>query len=337
MNTRHAMISATTLLLACVIAPPAHSAEPKLPRDGWVSWEVPATEGAPDWCCFGSWNDRNPPRAACKLDGRSNGYGNRHEATTDTVTVYARTAGGKIDRLQVLSATCPVETKTPVQPLADVSSDESARWLIAHAKHEGVDAVTREPIAEGALAALAMHRGALAGNALAGFARDDARVETRKWALFWLSQLRGSEGADITSSVMFSDKDADVREHAAFALSQSNSTRVAPDLIRLGNTDKVGEVRAQAWFWLAQTGAPQAEDAIVAALRKDSDDEVREQAVFALSQLPDERATRALIAAAEDQSLAREQRRRAVFWLSQSDSNAALAYLDKVLAGNASR
>jgi hypothetical protein len=335
MSTRHALISASALLLASVVAPPAHSAEPKLPRDGWVSWEVAATEGAPDWCCFGSWTQRNPPRAACKLDGHSNGYGNRHEETTDSVKVYARTAGGKIDRLQVLSATCPVETKTPVQPLADVSSDESARWLIAHVTKDGIDAVTREPIAEGALAALAMHRGDLASKALAGFARD-GRIETRKWAVFWLSQLRGTEGADVTSAVMFNDKDADVREHAAFALSQSGSPRVAPDLIRLGNTDEVGEVRAKAWFWLAQTGAPQAEDAIVAALRKDSDDDVREQAVFALSQLPDERATRALIAAAEDKSLAREQRRRAVFWLSQSDSNAALAYLDKVLAGASS-
>jgi len=48
--------------------------------------------------------------------------------------------------------------------------------------------------------------------------------------------------------------------------------------------------------------------------------------------LPDERAARALIAAAEDQSLSREQRKRAVFWLSQSDSDAAQQYLEKVLA-----
>jgi len=64
---------------------------------------------------------------------------------------------------------------------------------------------------------------------------------------------------------------------------------------------------------------------------------VREQAVFALSRLPDERATQALIAAAEDRSLAREQRKRAVFWLSQSESSAALAYLDKVLAASTTR
>jgi HEAT repeat protein len=136
---------------------------------------------------------------------------------------------------------------------------------------------------------------------------------------------------------MFGDKEPEVREHGAFAITQTKSPRIAPDLIRLGNTDKAGEVRAQAWFWLAQTGAAESENAIGAALRKDSDDRVREQAIFALSQLPDERATRALIATAEDQSLSREQRKRAVFWLAQSEATGAQAYLEKVLAGNMKR
>jgi len=59
---------------------------------------------------------------------------------------------------------------------------------------------------------------------------------------------------------------------------------------------------------------------------------VREQAIFALSRLPGDRASRALITAAEDRALPREIRKRAVFWLSQSNSDAAQAYLEKVLA-----
>jgi hypothetical protein len=50
-----------------------------------------------------------------------------------------------------------------------------------------------------------------------------------------------------------------------------------------------------------------------------------------LSRLPDERAPRALIATSEDQTLSAEQRRRAVFWLAQSESSSAQAYLEKVL------
>ena len=53
-----------------------------------------------------------------------------------------------------------------------------------------------------------------------------------------------------------------------------------------------------------------------------------------LSQLPGDRAVKALIEVAQDQSLSREQRKRAVFWLSQSESDAAQAYLEKVLARN---
>ena len=96
-------------------------------------------------------------------------------------------------------------------------------------------------------------------------------------------------------------------------------------------------MRAQAWFWLAQTEAPEAEKAIGEAVKKDGDDHVREQAVFALSRLPAERATGALIKVAEDRSLPVEQRKKALFWLGQSEAASAAAYLEKMLAGNISR
>ena len=320
------------LAALCFLEPPAIGAEPRLPREGWVSWQVPAVEGAPAWCCFSSWNDRDPSRMTCRLDGGTNNYGiHDGEHSTDAVKVYARVAGGKLDRLQALAASCPVETKTPVQPLDPVSADESARWLMTQVKQQATDAVNGQPIGQGALAALALHRGDVAGHALADFAHD-RDTEIRKWSVFWLALVRGAEGAGITSSVMFGDPEPEVREHAAFALTQSKSTRVTQDLIRLGDNDESASVRAKAWFWLAQTGAAEAERAIGSAVRKDADDEVREQAIFALSQLGGERGTRALISVAEDRSLPNEVRKRAVFWLSQSQSEAAQAYLEKVLA-----
>jgi hypothetical protein len=315
------------------LASQVRSAELALPQDGWASWQVEAVEGAPAICCWNSWDNRESARTSCQLDRDRGSFGSRDHETTDAVRVYARVAGGKVERLRVLSATCQVETATPIQELGTVATDNSARWLITLSK-SSAGAAENNDLGENVLAALAMHRGDLAHNALVATARGDSRVETRKWAVFWLALLRGTAGADVATSIMFNDKDADVRKHAAFAITQSKSPRVAADLIRLGNTDKDGDVRAQAWFWLAHTGAPQSENAIAAALRKDDDDHVREQAIFALSQLPEERATRALIATAEDQSLSREQRKRAVFWLSQSQADAAQAYLEKVLARN---
>jgi len=333
MSSRKIPALSAALLLTGAMASHALASEPQLQREGWTSWQVDAIDSAPAWCCFGNWNGGNATPRTCQLDGSQRGLGTRDdEKTSGAVKVYARTRDGKVDSLQVFDANCPVEAKTPIHELDGVATDDSARWLISRVKDEGKDAAAGRPISEVALAALAMHRGDVAGKSLADFARNDARTETRKWSVFWLSLIRGAAGAEVTSAVMFADRDADVRQHAAFALSLSKSPRTAPDLIRLGNTDADGEVRAQAWFWLAQSGAPEAEQAILTALRKDSDDDVRERGILALSQLPDERGTKALIAAAEDQSLSHEQRKRAVFWLSQSDSGAAQAYLDKVLA-----
>ena len=299
MKSAYRWISTGALCLASLaLEPKVFAAELTLPRDGWVSWQVAAVDGAPDWCCWKSSNNfrdknfREAPHTACRLDGKQDSWGNRDNETTDQVRIYARTAGGKLDRLRVLSVTCPAEAATPIRDLGTVTENDSARWLVGLAKQKNEDVLT----------ALAINRGDVARDALSDIARNDTRGETRQQAVFWLAQVRGQEGADITSSVMFNDKDPDVREHAAFALSQSETPRAEADLTRLLNTDK--------------------------------DDEVREGAVFALSQLPDERATRALIATAENRSLARELRKKAVFWLSQSESDAAQKYLEQVLTAN---
>jgi hypothetical protein len=299
MKSAHRWISSGALCLASLaLEPKVFAAELTLPRDGWVSWQVAAVDAAPNWCCWKSSNNfrdknfRDAPHTACKLDSKQDSWGNRDDETTDQVRIYARTAGGKLDRLRVLSVTCPAQAATPIRDLGTVTQNDSARWLVGLAKQKNEDVLT----------ALAINRGDVARDALSEIARNDTRGETRQQAVFWLAQVRGQEGADIASSVMFNDKDPEVREHAAFALSQSETPRAEADLTRLLDTDK--------------------------------DDEVREGAVFALSQLPDERATRALIATAENRSLDRELRKKAVFWLSQSETDAAQKYLERVLTAN---
>ena len=117
----------------------AHSDELKLPRDGWTSWQVAAVEGAPGWCCWNSWDDSDASRASCKLDQDSGNFGSRDHKTTNSVRVYARMAGGKVERLRVLSATCPVEAKTPIHDLGKVAADDSARWLTTLSKRNDAD------------------------------------------------------------------------------------------------------------------------------------------------------------------------------------------------------
>jgi hypothetical protein len=298
--------------MGAVMAGLARAGEWVPPGDGWSSWQVTAVEHAPALCC---------ESVPCDLDTDRSGYGTRDDSKADTMRVYARFVRGKLVRLRTLAAACPVKTDTPVQNL-EVGTEDSARWLSTLKRQDLVDEV---------LSSLALHEGDIAFGALQSFAKVDPDPETRKQALFWMAVLRGSRGAAVVEAALFAEPDADIREHATFAITQSRSTRIADDLIRVGKTDASASVRAQAWFWLAQTGAPGAEAALVEAAREDRDQDVRERAVFALTQLPDPRSSRALIAVAEDRALSREQRKRAVFWLSQSDSQAAHDYLEQVL------
>jgi HEAT repeat protein len=218
--------------------------------------------------------------------------------------MYARFAGGKIERLRALSVTCPVKAETEIRALGAVSVDDSARWLASLANEVERDAVTRHHVGDDVLPTLAIHRGTIAFDALSGIARNAARDKQRERAVFWLAILRGREGAEVATDIMFNDKDTEVRQHAAFAVAKSQSPRPAADLMKLVTTDPSAGVR--------------------------------EHAIFAMSQLPEEHATNALVAVAENASLARAERKRAVFWLSQSESSAAQAYLEKVLAAEAS-
>ena len=128
MNIQTIRIAALCL---AVVATPAFAAELTLPKDGWTSWQVEAVEGAPEWCCWSGRGDSDASRASCKLDQDSGNFGSRDKQTTDSVRVYARLAGGKVERLRVLSATCPVEARTPIHELGDVAVDDSAHWLTA--------------------------------------------------------------------------------------------------------------------------------------------------------------------------------------------------------------
>jgi HEAT repeat protein len=147
-----------------------------------------------------------------------------------------------------------------------------------------------------------------------------------------MAQGRISESASELERMMSRDPDPEIRQHAAFSLSQTSAPNRGDALIRQGREDEEPEVRSQAWFWLAQTGLNGSEEQIRWAIANDSDDDVRAEAVFALSQLPEERSVDALLAVLRDRSLHREIREQALFWLAQSDSDRAFAYLDELLA-----
>ncbi|HEX9164324.1 MAG TPA: HEAT repeat domain-containing protein [Gemmatimonadales bacterium] len=116
------------------------------------------------------------------------------------------------------------------------------------------------------------------------------------------------------------------------AATLADSAVVWPDLLRIGrNANLPRETRKQAVFWLSQDAGDAATRGL-ADLAEDQkqDRDVREHAVFALSQLDDDKGTEALIRLAKtnnDPAI----RKRAIFWLGQSDDPRALALFEELL------
>jgi hypothetical protein len=126
------------------------------------------------------------------------------------------------------------------------------------------------------------------------------------------------------------------REHRAgqaiFAAIIADSAVIWPDLLAVAKNPAAAKSNRQdAVFWLSQ----EAGDAATKGLSDLADDEdqdrdVREQAVFAISQLPSDKGVPILIRLARSNKDPRV-RRKALFWLGQSDDPRAIALFEEIL------
>ena len=120
---------------------------------------------------------------------------------------------------------------------------------------------------------------------------------------------------------------------AVFAATLADSATVWPALVRLAKNDAVArETRRTAVFWLGQA-AGRAATASLDSLVGDpkGDRAIRDAAVFAISQRPKDEGVPALIRIAQNDRDP-EIRRKAIFWLGQSDDPRALALFETLLA-----
>ena len=124
----------------------------------------------------------------------------------------------------------------------------------------------------------------------------------------------------------------EVGGQAVFAATLADSVTTWPDLLRLArDPDVPGATRRSAVFWVSQA-AEEAATRGLDSLAADGavDREVREQAVFALSQRPRDEGVPALIRIATTHRDP-EIRRRAIFWLGQSNDPRALQLFEDLL------
>lgn len=124
----------------------------------------------------------------------------------------------------------------------------------------------------------------------------------------------------------------DVGDKAVFAATLADSATTWPELLRLARDPNVpGATRRSAVFWVSQVAeeaATRGLDSLAGDRAVDRD--VREQAVFALSQRPREEGVPALIRIARSHGDP-EIRRRAIFWLGQSNDPRALQLFEELL------
>ena len=119
---------------------------------------------------------------------------------------------------------------------------------------------------------------------------------------------------------------------AIFAAIIADSAVVWPDLLVIAkNTTAPTSNRKDAVFWLSQEAGDAATKGL-SDLAEDAhqDREVRDQAVFALSQLPADKGVPILIRLARSNQDPKV-RRKALFWLGQSDDPRALALFEEIL------
>lgn len=119
---------------------------------------------------------------------------------------------------------------------------------------------------------------------------------------------------------------------AIFAAMIADSAVVWPDLLALARNDEVPTSnRKDAVFWLSQEAGDAATKGLAEiAENQDEDREVRDQAVFALSQLPRDEGVPVLIRLART-NRDPQVRRKALFWLGQSDDPRAIKLFEEIL------
>jgi hypothetical protein len=318
-----------TLIFAA--APSASDLDARIDsQPGWVGYKVPMIEGAGVPCCY-EWHGK-ARRVGCDLDSRSWSFGEDDEhsrvAASDSLSVYWHVEHGRADKIRAIAASCPVDSAQPIRWLDDVAPADSVAALAQWMRDRD------DKHADDGLPALAYHADKAATAALAELAGPSHADASREQALFWLGQARGAEGAAIVDRVATSDADPELRAKAIFALSQSHADDPYLRIRAISSRDASEHVRSQALFWMAQMHDARARADITAAVRAERSEDAREQAVFALSQLDD--ADAALIAIVRG-DFPRSAKGKALFWLGQSGSDQAIAFLDEVLTKTASR
>ncbi|HEX7050760.1 MAG TPA: HEAT repeat domain-containing protein [Longimicrobiales bacterium] len=185
-------------------------------------------------------------------------------------------------------------------------------------------------LAEGALFALSQHHNPRAGEILRAYAeRQDAPVDLRKKAIFWIGQRGDRDDAEFLRALYGRLDRTALKEGTLFALSQMHGVDNARWLldVALDENESV-EMRKKALFWASQAGTPIQD--LLTLYDRISNRELKEHLIFVYVQRHESAAIDKLIEIARGESDL-ELRKKAIFWLGQSDDPRAGQVLMEII------
>jgi len=185
-------------------------------------------------------------------------------------------------------------------------------------------------IQEKAIFALSQHQSSVAMKSLRDFVQRQASpADLRENAIFWLGQADRSENAQFLRTLFTTVKEPALKEKILFSIAQHGDAEDRRWLLDLAaNANEDLEVRKKAVFWAVQ-GSEEVPE-LYTLYDRTTDREMKEQLVFAYSQRKGKAAADKLIQIARSDR-DREIRKKALFWLSQSDDPRVVKLLEEII------
>jgi HEAT repeat protein len=185
-------------------------------------------------------------------------------------------------------------------------------------------------IQERAVFALSQHESPAAQQALRNYSeRKEIPEAVRERAIFWLGQRHTPENAAFLRSLYGRLSNEELRKKVLFSLSQLGGEENGRWLLGIArDTSQPLNMRKQALFWAGQGGV--SIEALTRLYADVKDREMREQLVFVYSQRNEPAALDKLIDIAKSDPNP-ELRKRALFWLGQSDQTRAVQAIQDII------
>jgi HEAT repeat protein len=209
--------------------------------------------------------------------------------------------------------------------LSQVGTDRAVNAL------DSILRFSKDPeIQDKAVFALSQHGSPRAQQALRVYAeRAEVPEPAREKAIFWLGQNRSAENATFLRSLYGRFKSEELRKKVVFSLSQMGGPENSKWLLGVArDSSQTIEMRKQALFWAGQAGVPIEE--LTGLYATVADPAMREQLVFVYSQRSEPAALDKLIDIAR-RDPSPELRKRALFWLGQSEDSNAVQALQEII------